>query len=36
MVSGDPDVMSYIQILDELSFDKFQEMKKEWLKNVSF
>lgn len=36
LVSGDPDVMSYIQILDELSFEKFQEMKKKWLQNVSF
>lgn len=36
LVSGDPNVMSYIQILDELSFEKFMDLKKKWLQNVSF
>ena len=36
LVSGDPNIMSYIQILDELTFEKFCQPKSKWLKNASF
>ena len=36
LVSGDPNVMSYIQMLDELSYEKFVELKKKWLQHASF
>lgn len=36
MISGDPSVMNYIMILEELNHDKFLEIQKNWLKNVNF
>ena len=36
MINGDPSVMSYIMILEELSFEKFSELNKSWLQNINF
>ena len=36
MVGGESDPYNQIQILDELTFDKFTGLKEKWLKNISF
>jgi len=36
MAHGDPDPYNQIQILDDLSFEKFKSMKAKWLSTVNF
>ena len=36
LVGGDADAYRQLEILDEMSFDNFVQMKSKWLKSISF